>query len=228
MSTMNLSLQDGVHVLTLNAGDTENKLDLDVVEEYHLHLDTVEAYDGNTAFVLCCEHEKTFSTGINLDWLMGDGLNQIEEFVAKLENLMLRIALLNMPTIVAINGNCYAGGAILASAFDFRFMRSDRGRFCYPEININMSFPPAMAAVIKLIPNQQALNEMALLGTAFTGEECLARNVVDKIFNQEELLPKTVAYAQSVSNKDRKNYGLIKDALRPEIVEFATQRKLRA
>jgi enoyl-CoA hydratase/carnithine racemase len=223
---MELTLNNDVHVLTLTNGDNENKLNLNVIKEYHHHIDSVEAYKGNTALVLICDHDKTFSTGIDLQWLMGDGADQAAEFVVQLENLMLRVGLLDMPTIIGLNGNCYAGGAILATAFDFKFMRSDRGRFCYPEININIPFTDVMNAIIQLNPNKQVLKEMALIGTAFTGKECLKHQIVDYIFSQEQLRPKVVEFAQAMASKDRETFGIIKSGLRPSLVAFKEQRKL--
>jgi enoyl-CoA hydratase/carnithine racemase len=223
---MELTLENGVHVLTLTNGDNENKLNFDVISEYHKNLDTVESYNGNTAFVLTCSHDKTFSTGIDLEWLMGDGIDQAEQFVEQLENLMLRVALLDMATIVGLNGNCYAGGAIFATAFDFKFMRSDRGRFCYPEVNINIPFTEVMSAVIQLNPNKQVLKEMALIGTAFTGAECVEHQIVDGIFDQQELRAKTLAFAETMTGKDRTTYGVIKAGLRPALVAFKQQREL--
>ena len=71
---------------------------------------------------------------------MGDGVEQAGAFVAQLENLMLRVGLLDMPTILALNGNGDTGGAIFTTAVNFKFMGSDCGRFCYPEVNINIPF----------------------------------------------------------------------------------------
>ena len=223
---MELTVDNGIHILTLTNGDNENKLNLDVIKEYHQHIDSVEAYEGNTALVLTCDHEKTFSTGIDLQWLLGDGAEQAADFVEQLENLMLRVGLLDMPTIIGLNGNCYAGSAIFATAFDFKFMRSDRGRFCYPEVNINIPFTNVMSAIIQLNPNKQVLKEMALIGTAFTGEECLKHQIVDHIFSQDQLRPKVLEFAQVMAGKDRKTFGSIKSGLRPSLVAFKEQRKL--
>ena len=59
---MNLQLQDDVHILTLTNADDggDNRLTAEIVGEYLAALDTVEQYQGNTALLLTCEHEKTF------------------------------------------------------------------------------------------------------------------------------------------------------------------------
>ena len=220
MSTMTLTVENGINLLTLTNGDNENGLTLDVVNEYLENLDKVEAYEGDTAFVLASDHAKTFCNGINLEWLMSAPPETAKEFVSQLEKLYLRVALLNMPTIACINGNCYAGGAILASAFDFKTMREDRGRFCYPEVNIRIPFTELMFEIINLNPNKRALKEMALLGSAFTGAESLERDVVDHLFSMEELLPKTLEMAAMLAQKDRKTYTIIKRGLRKDLVAF--------
>ncbi|MCV6621682.1 MAG: enoyl-CoA hydratase/isomerase family protein [Cellvibrionaceae bacterium] len=217
MPAMKLEHKDNVHVLTLTEGDTENKLTQEVVEEYLAHLDEVEKYQGNTALMITCEHEKTMSTGINLEWLGAQDQDGLMKFVKTLEQLLFRLALLDMPTVAAINGNCYAGGAIILSAVDFRFMRADRGRFCYPEVNINIPFTPVMQDIVGLMPNKKVLKEMCLLGRALTGEEALQGDVVDGLFAMDELQQKTFEYAQLLAQKDRATYSQIKRQMRPDI-----------
>ena len=106
MTTMNLQLTDGVHILTLtnaeNGGD--NRLTTEVVEEYLAALDIVEQYHGNTALLLTCSHEKTFCTGINLDWLLPLNDADRREFTTAFETLLCRLALLSAPTVACING----------------------------------------------------------------------------------------------------------------------------
>lgn len=217
MPTMQLAVNDGVHVLTLTNNDHENKFNLDVIQEYLTALDSVEAFDGNTALLITCEHEKTFSTGIDLEWMLVQDEQQRDQFVKALETLLCRLALLNVPTVMCLNGNAYAGGAILSSAADFRVMRSDRGRFCYPEVNIHIPFTPMMVDIINLIPNKHALKHMALTGVAYTGEQCLEHHIVDGIYPMDELQDAAFGLAKSLSEKDRVTYTTIKRSLRLDV-----------
>lgn len=217
MTTMNLELKDSVHVLTLTDGDNDNMLSQSVLEEYHTALDQIERFEGNTALLITCEHEKTFSTGINLPWLLSQSPENSQQFIKTLERLIYRLAMLDMPTIAAINGNCYAGAAIMMSGMDFRFMRSDRGRFCYPEVNIKIPFTPMMIDVINLLPNKLALKQMALTGKAFTGEECKAFDIVDDIFPKGQLHEVSLAFAKEMAQKDRQTYTTIKRSMRQDI-----------
>ena len=221
MTTMNLQLTESVHVLRLTnaANDGDNRFTTAVVHEYLRALDTVEQYQGNTALLLTCEHEKTFSTGINLDWLAEQDQAGRKEFLTSFEILLCRFALLNAPTVVCINGNAYAGGAILASAADYRLMRSDRGRFCFPEVNIQIPFTPVSSDIARLLPNQQALKNMMLTGVAYTGQECAALQIVDGIYPSEQLQAEALSLSQLLAAKDRVTYCKIRNLMRPEITD---------
>ncbi len=217
MSTMKLEVKDGIHVLTLTNNDNENRFNQEVMEEYLAAFDEVEAYEGNTALLITCEHEKTFSTGIDLNWLMNVDAEVQGKFVATLEDVLDRLALLNAPTVMCLNGNVYAGGAIFATAADFRVMRADRGRYCFPEVNIHIPFTERMMAIVKLMPNHHALKHMALTGVAYTGLECKTFDIVDEIHPMEELQARAFAMAKSLGEKDRATYTTIKLALRNSI-----------
>ena len=220
MTTMNLQLQDGIHILTLtnaeNGGD--NRLTTAVVGEYLAALDTVEHYQGNTALLLTCTHKKTFSTGINLDWLIQLDDAGRREFTTAFETLLCRLALLNAPTVACINGNAYAGGAIIASAADFRLMRSDRGRYCYPEVDIKIPFNQVSSDIGQLLPNQQAVKNMMLTGVAYTGLECAELQIVDAIYPQDQLQAEALSLTKTLASKDRDTYCKNRNLMRPEIV----------
>ena len=219
MTTMNLQLVDDIHILTLTNADNggDNRLTTKVIDEYFAALDIVEKYQGNTALVLTCEHEKTFCTGINLDWLTQQNDAGRQQFFVAFETLLCRLALLNAPTVACINGNAYAGGAILACAADYRLMRSDRGRFCFPEVNIKIPFSPATHDIAQLLPNKQALKDMMLMGTAYTGKQCAELQIVDSIHPASQLQDQAIALATTLATKDRNTFTIIRNLMRSAI-----------
>ena len=218
--TMQLQRLEAVHVLTLNNGDKDNLFTLDVLHEYHSVFDQIENYQGNSALLITCEHEKTFCNGINLEWLLAQESATIEEFVLTLEKLLFRLALLNVPTIACINGNCYAGGALLASACDFRIMRADKGRFCFPEVNIKIPFTTMTFTILELIGDKHTVKNLVLKGEPVTGEVCLEKNIVDALYPPEQLQEKALEFATMMASKDRHCYAVIKQGLRQSIANL--------
>lgn len=221
MSTMKLELIDDVHVLSLINHDNENKFNQDVMEEYLCAFDTVDTYVGNTSLLIRCEHPKTFSTGIDLQWMMALTTEAKTLFVKTLETVVYRLAMFGAPTIVALNGNAYAGAAILMSGADFRLMRKDRGRFCYPEVDIKIPFTPLMSDVCELLPNKHALKHMMLTGRPCTGIEAQQWNLVDSIHSEDKLQSKALEMAQALAQKDRTTYVTIRNQTRSKIAQYA-------
>ena len=221
MSTMNLELKDGVHVLTLTNNSEENNFTLDVLNEYLDAFKQVEEYKGATSLLITCEDAKTFTNGINLKWFMGAASTEDRlAFPDTIDKVLVQLATLNCPTVICMNGNTYAGGAVLASCGDFRVMRSDRGRFCFPEVNINIPFRPKMHTILDLFDNQRVLKEMMLLGTPKTGEECLAAGFVDYLYPQESLQEEAFRLAKTLKSKNRATYTTIKHGLRYEVFKY--------
>ena len=221
MSTMNLEQIDNVHVLSLTNHDHENKFNQSVMEEYLSAFDAVDAYVGNTSLLICCENPKTFSTGIDLQWMMALSDEGRALFVKTMETVIYRFAMLSAPTIVALNGNTYAGAAILISGADFRLMREDRGRFCYPEVDIKIPFTPLMSDVCELLPNKHALKHMMLTGRPCTGIEAQEWNLVDSIHSEDDLQSKALEMAQALAQKDRATYVTIRNQIRSKIARHA-------
>ena len=223
MSTMNLSFTDGIHILTLTNVANDNTFTTEVMDEYMAAFDTVESYKGNSALIITCEDEKTFSTGINLAWLSEQSAQGQADFMQAFHHMLLRFSLLNIPTIACINGNAYAGGAILASGADFRLMREDRGRFCFPEVNIPLPFTPVTLSMVSLLPNPQALKNMLLTGIAYTGIEAEELNIVDSIHPADQLQISAFNLAQMLATKDRAIYTSIRNDMRPQIQRFLNE-----
>lgn len=226
MSFMKLDKKGAVYVLTLTNGDKDNTFNPEVLDAYNECLDRIEAHPDNAALVITSDHPKTFCNGIDLTWLLTQSPEGFQAFVDKLENFFLRLAVLNLPVIAAINGNCYAGGAIMSSACDFRFMREDKGRFCFSEVNIKIPFTPVMVDIIKLLPDAQSLRDLALTGKAVGGLEALKMKVVDRIHSDAALHPEAMAFAEVMAEKHRATYTAIKRSLRPDLVRIAIERGL--
>lgn len=224
MANYRLEKTENVFILTMTNGENDNTFDNETVPEFIAILDEVEASPGDTALLLTSDHEKTWCNGINLHWMLAQDKEVTSKFVFQLEELFIRVALLNMPTVASITGNAYAGGAITATACDFRFMREDRGRFCFSEINIKKAFTPAMFQLVKLLPDAQTLDELVLTGKAMGGAECLEKRVVHRALPKEELFAASFEYAKELSTKDRRTYGELKRGLRTELVELQRRR----
>jgi enoyl-CoA hydratase/carnithine racemase len=220
---MALQKEGPVYILTLINGENANTITADVIDEYHAVLDKVESTTENASFLLTSDDPKFWSTGINLDWLNKQPPDYFPIFTKLLDELFLRFALLNMPTIACLTGHTFAASAIMACTFDFRLMREERGFFCFPEVDIKMPFTPIMYNIIALLPDRYALNELALTGKRIGGKEALALKVVSAAFPEDILLNKAMELATQMAKKDRKTYTNIKHGMRQDLFKNLKQ-----
>jgi len=215
---MELRNEGAVYVLSLINGAKANSFTEEVIGEYNAIIDELEAVKGNAALIITSTDPKFWSNGINLEWILTKPIPYWSQFAYLLDKLYLRMALLNMPTVGCLTGHTYAAGAILAACLDFRFMRADRGFYCFPEIDIKIPFTPIMQQIVNLLPDRQAVTELVFTGRRIGGEEALKMKVVYAICPEDTIFSQAMEMAQFLSKKDRKTYTAIKRNMRSNLV----------
>jgi enoyl-CoA hydratase/carnithine racemase len=132
--------------------------------------------------VLTSSDEKNFSQGVDTEWLKQRFAEQdfesIKIFMYGMNTVFKRLLLMPLPVIAAINGHAFGNGAILSCACDFRFMRKDKGFFCFPEVDVNIPFLPGMMAFVSKAIPEYLFNDMLLSGRRLTATELELRNVI--------------------------------------------------
>ncbi len=221
MSMLEYSLDGKVAILTMNSG--ENRFNPAFLDEFMKVLDEIEHSTDANALVVKSAHDKIFCNGIDLDWLMpfvqADDRSVVRDFCYQVNAFLRRLLLYPMPTVAAITGHAFAGGAIMCCCFDFRFMRSDRGFFCFPEVNIGIPFWPGMVAMVKKAIPGYKLEEMYYLGNRVTGAQCQEHHIVTEACPMDELMDKTLAFAGSL-DKNRTFYGAQKERMNADIIRI--------
>lgn len=219
MALIEYELDENVAVVTMNSG--ENRFNLLFLDEFLSVLDTIENDTNANALVVRSSHEKIFSNGIDLDWLVPfiqkNDLDTVKKFLYTMTSLFKRLLIYPMPTIAAITGHAFAGAAILCCAFDFRFMRSDRGFFCFPEVDLGIPFLPGMIAIAKKAIPMYKLEEMKYTGKRLTAYECEEHHIVMKACHINDLMSEALSFAKSL-NKGREIIGAMKKGMYKDIV----------
>jgi enoyl-CoA hydratase/carnithine racemase len=210
------------HVARVTLNDGENLINPVFLEALSNVLDEIEHQTETATLVVTSAHEKIFCNGIDLAWLgpvlINKDMGTAKKFFYQLNRVFKRLINYPLMTIAAINGHAFAGGAILCCAFDFRFMRTDRGYFCLPEVDLGMPFPPGMNALLaKAIP-RQLLYKMALTGARLTAEACVAGEIVYQACHVDELMNAVMAFAKTMK-KDRQVVAEMKKRLNHGITQ---------
>ncbi len=203
MPTVEYRMDEKVAIVTMSDG--ENRFNPPFLGGFLDVLDRIEKETDARAMVVTSSHEKIFCNGIDLDWLLpviqkGDW-DTVKGFLYSMNILFKRILLYPMPTVAAISGHAFAGGAIMSCAFDFRFMRSDRGFFCFPEVDLGIPFLPGMIALnTKAIPMYK-FEEMQYTGKRLTAQECEEHHIVLKACPMEDLMNEAISFAKGFNKR---------------------------
>jgi enoyl-CoA hydratase/carnithine racemase len=202
-----LEKRGDVFVLRMVAG--ENRFNAQFITRFNQVLDEVENSRGPAALVTTGEG-KFYSNGLDLEWMNTQSSEVFVQHVVNVNTLLVRILTLPMMTVAAINGHVFAGGAMLALAHDFRIMRSDRGYFCLPEIDIGLPFSEPMAEIILAKLPKVTAHEAMCTAKRYPASEAVERQVVHQAAAEADVLPKAIEFAQSQANKDRNILSSIK------------------
>lgn len=146
---------------------------------------------------------KYWSNGLDLDWLLGDGVPVAAAFLDRVHRLLGTVLGAPVPVVAALNGHVYAAGAMLAAACDARVMRADRGYWCLPEAALGLPFSDPMAALLRAKLPATAQLEAMVYGQRYGGEEALARGLVDEAVGEDEVLDRAVARAARLAGGSR-------------------------
>src|SRR3954469_15467848 len=202
------TLDNDGNVWILHLGADENRFNPGWLNAVSAAFDEVAAKPEPRALVTTAGG-KIWSNGLDLDWL-GQNQDQVQPFVDQVHALLAKFLAAPVTTVAAIGGHCFAAGAMLALAHDFRVMRADRGFFCLPEVDIHIPFTPPMAALIQARLSKAAAHEAMTTGRRYGGTEAAAAGIVDTAVSEKEVLPAAVERATALAGKHGPTLGAIK------------------
>ncbi|HXX90222.1 MAG TPA: enoyl-CoA hydratase/isomerase family protein [Acidimicrobiales bacterium] len=198
-------------VRVLHWRDGENRVNLRSLECWHSALDELAAVEGPLALVVTGEG-RFFSNGLDLD-RFGEHPDEVGPVVDGLHRLIGRLLVFPAYTVAALNGHTFAAGAMISATFDRRLMRSERGYWCLPEVDIGLALSPGMTAAVRARLPATAAAEAMLTGRRYGADDALAAGIVDEVVAPDELLDRAVEIAGATAGKDRKVLAIHKRQL---------------
>lgn len=216
MTTMVTMSKDGP-IWTLDLDEGENRFSPAWLTEIESALDQVEADEGPAALVTIGQG-KFFSNGLDLEWLEKN-LDQHEAYMGRVQALLARVLTLPVPTVAAINGHAFGGGAMFALAHDYRVMREDRGFLCFPEVDIHIPFTAGMNALITSKLSPRSAFVAMTTGQRYTAPAAVAAGLVDATGEQDHLREAATGLVAELAGKDRATLGAIKAMLFSGVVD---------
>ena len=215
--SVSLERRGDVYVLTMEAG--ENRMNRPWLNAMNAALGEIDAAPPPKALVTTGSG-KFYSNGLDLEPLLAAGPDHMAAFVADAETLFARIIAAPYITVAACNGHTFAAGAMLSLCHDFRVMRSDRGYFCLPEVDLGIPFTPGMDALIKRRLPQVVAHEVMVTGTRYGGEAAAAKGIVHHAVADSAVLPQAIEIAAGLAGKAGPTMRTIKVRLFADLIEL--------
>ena len=210
------SKKEHVGVVTLNSPEHGNVIDASVAQELLDICLRINQNDDIYLVVITGTGDK-FCMGSELEYLTGTGIS-LKSAVNKLKGTDLKyevasaIALIDKPVVAAINGDALGQGLEIALACDVRYA-SENARFGFPVTAAGlMPMDGGTQRLPRLIGKGKAL-EMILSGDIIDSREALAIGLVSQVIPPQELLEKTMAFANSMAAKAPIAMRYVKEAV---------------
>ena len=207
-----IELSKNKQMYTVTMNNDANMICLDWQQRMLEILDQLEVNPvAGTAMVLIGEG-KFFSNGLNLEVLHkldGDGWRK---FAAQMNEIHRRMLMLPFPTVAAVNGHAFAGGAFLALSCDYRIMREDRGWICISEVDAGVPLPQGMMEFLRLRLPAATVRDAVLTGKRYAADDAIAAGFADDKAPLENLLSGATELATDLARKEPEIFKAIKQA----------------
>lgn len=189
-----------LHLVTMNAGPNvicpewqQRMLDI---------LDTVEADCGKGAALILTGEDKFFCNGLNLEVVTQLAPQEMVLFGSRMAEIHQRFLVLPCPTVAAVNGHAFAGGAFLALSCDYRIMREDRGWFSVSEVDVGVPIPAPMMGILQGKLPANTARDALLTGKRYTADEAIEAGIADAKAPMEQLLEQAKTLASQLGTKE--------------------------
>ena len=202
--------QEGVGIITLNRPEVLNALSRDLYRELNEAVLDMEADGDVKAVIFTGMGERAFSAGADIHEMARNAeLETPPEPYPGSELFSWNIASCTKPTIGALNGLAYGGGALMSSSFDIR-VGCERTRFrflaaSYGRVNSTWTLPMQVG--------WPKAKELLFTGRVVEAEEAFQIGLLNHLVPSGELIPKAMEIANLIAANDERMVQGIKELM---------------
>ena len=209
-----LDVADHVGIIKLNRPEVLNAMNRKLFSEIDAALTQMEEDDGVHAIIFTGAGERAFSAGADIHEMAEQArMEEPPPPDPRRPEYSWHIAASKKPTIGALNGLAYGGGAVLASSFDIR-VGCERTRFRflavqYGRVNSTWSLPQQVGWPMA--------KELLFTARVVHAEEALRIGLLNHLVPSDQLMDKAMELAQLIAANDPRMVQGVKDLLIDDI-----------
>ena len=199
-------LRDGVAIVALDHG-VVNPLGPGLVQALRETLRDLKVDPSARALVLTSANERFFSIGLAIPELFPLSKPDFAAFFHAYNLLCLELFTFPKPTVAALTGHALAGGFILTTCCDYRFIAEGRKLLGMNEVKLGVPVPYAADRILRELVGGRAAREIGETGEFYPPEACLRLGLVDAVFPLEEVQPRAVEKARTLGSSPSPAYA---------------------
>ena len=209
-----LDVTDHVGVIKLNRPEVLNAMNRKLFSEIDAALTQLEEDDGVHAIIFTGAGERAFSAGADIHEMAEQArMDTPPPPDPRRPEYSWHIAAAKKPTIGALNGLAYGGGAVLASSFDIR-VGCERTRFRflavqYGRVNSTWSLPQQVGWPMA--------KELLFTARVVHAEEALRIGLLNHLVPADQLMDKAMELGRLIAENDPRMVQGVKDLLIDDI-----------
>jgi|HubBroStandDraft_2_1064218.scaffolds.fasta_scaffold317187_1 enoyl-CoA hydratase/carnithine racemase len=201
-------------VVTLNQPSRRNALSLELMLELISCLDQIEV-DRTVRAVVLAAAGTAFSSGHDLNEMVGRDINEYRKLFGVCTELMTKIQSVPQPVIAEVEGVATAAGCQLAATCDL-VVASETATFATPGVRIGLFCTTPMVALSRAIGRKRAL-QMLLTGEPVSARTAADWGLVNLVVPAEELRTVTRKLAARIAEASSLTVTLGKQAFYAQI-----------
>ena len=196
--SIDLSVTDGVALITINRPERLNALDTEHYAGLSQAWQTVRDDSAIRVAVITGAGEKSFSTGADLKSFIPKPPELAELLLTQKSQLLNRGLEVWKPVIAAVNGYCLGGGMTLLLAADIR-VAAEHATFSVAEVKRGV-FPAngGTQRIAQQLPHAIAM-EMLLTGESIDAATAARWGLVNKVVPLPQLMASAMDYAKRIA-----------------------------
>lgn len=197
MAFVEVTKKDHIAVVTMNRPEALNALNKAVFTDLEVALDDVER-DDEVYVVIITGAGRAFIAGADIGEMAPMNVAEGLAFSELGNRILMRVDMMEKPTIAAVNGFALGGGCEMALACDIR-IASEKAKFGQPEVGLGIT--PGFGGTQRLPRIVGASRAMELILTARNINAARAQEIglVSEVYPPEELMDKALELANAIA-----------------------------
>jgi methylglutaconyl-CoA hydratase len=197
---LNIKIEENIAFLSINRPKQSNSLSRAVFVSLREELEKMAFDDNVRVVVIRGEGEKAFCAGIDLKERAKMPKDEIPVFREKvIKTFFTTLADFPKPTIAAVNGVAFGGGAEVALACDIR-IASSSAKFAQSEIRWGMIPACGGCQRLRMIVGIGRAKELVFTGRVVEAQEALQLGIFNRVVPPEDLQAEVSRLAAEIAN----------------------------